>query len=224
MFVPDWLKTNAYRVLHIPAGASLTEVHKAATSMRRAVRLGAASATEADVPVLGEISRTEAGIRVATGRPENPTQRIFDGSSGCTPSTPPCLCAPAASTQLCGTTTRHFEQSSPRLRRVSTRLGSGLGPEPSGHGIRLSLTKAIGLARLSLRTMVGSSRVHFPQRLMNYVTKRLSRLRNPWLWQVVMRLFAMMQPSSALSFLPWINWPTLVFGCQRRNKILPLPQ
>ena len=78
MFVPDWLKTNAYRVLHIPAGASLTDVHKAATSLRRSVRLGAASATEADIPVLGEIPRTEADIRVATGRLENPTQRIFD--------------------------------------------------------------------------------------------------------------------------------------------------
>ena len=78
MSVPDWLKTNAYRVLRIPAGASLTDVHKAATSMRRSVRLGAASATEADIPVLGEIPRTEADIRVATGRLENPTQRIFD--------------------------------------------------------------------------------------------------------------------------------------------------
>ena len=146
------------------------------------------------------------------------------GFSGCTPSTPPCLCALAASTQICGTTTRHFGQSSRRLRRVSTRLGSGLGPEPSGHGIRLSLTKAIGLARLSLRMMVASSRLHSLQRLMNCVTKRLSWLRNPWLWQVVMRLFAMMQPSSALSFSPWINWPTLGFGYQRRNKILPLPQ
>jgi hypothetical protein len=78
MFVPDWLKTNAYRVLRIPAGASLSEVHKAAASMRRAVRLGAVSATEADIQVLGEIPRTEADIRVATGRLENPTQRIFD--------------------------------------------------------------------------------------------------------------------------------------------------
>ena len=78
MSVPDWLKTNAYRVLRIPAGASLSEVHKAATSMRRSVLLGAVSSTEADIPVLGEIPRTEADIRVATGRLENPTQRIFD--------------------------------------------------------------------------------------------------------------------------------------------------
>ena len=75
---PDWLKINAYRVLRIPAGASLSEVHKAATSMRRSVRLGAVSATEADITVLGEIPRTEADIRVATGRLENPSQRIFD--------------------------------------------------------------------------------------------------------------------------------------------------
>ena len=78
MSVPDWLKTNAYRVLRIPAGASLSDVHKAATNMRRAVRLGAVSATEADIAVLGEIPRTEADIRVATGRLENPTQRILD--------------------------------------------------------------------------------------------------------------------------------------------------
>ena len=78
MSVPDWLKTNAYRVLRIPAGVSLSEVHKAATSMRRAALLGAVRATEADIPVLGEIPRTEADIRVATGRLENPSQRIFD--------------------------------------------------------------------------------------------------------------------------------------------------
>jgi hypothetical protein len=78
MSVPDWLKTNAYRVLRITAGASLSDVYKAATSMRRSVRLGAVSAAEADIAVLGEIPRTEADIRVATGRLENPTQRIFD--------------------------------------------------------------------------------------------------------------------------------------------------
>lgn len=75
---PDWLKANAYRVLRIPAGASLSEVHKAATSMRRAVLLGTVNATEADIPLPGEIPRTEADIRLATGRLENPTQRICD--------------------------------------------------------------------------------------------------------------------------------------------------
>jgi hypothetical protein len=78
MPVPDFLKTNAYRVLGISASASLSEVHKAATSMRRAARLGAVSATEADIAVLGETPRTEADIRVATGRLESPLQRTLD--------------------------------------------------------------------------------------------------------------------------------------------------
>ena len=46
--------------------------------MRRAVSLGVANTTEADVPLLGEISRTEADIRAAIGRLENPTQRLSD--------------------------------------------------------------------------------------------------------------------------------------------------
>ena len=43
-----------------------------------AVSLGVANTTEADVPLLGEISRTEADIRAAIGRLENPTQRLSD--------------------------------------------------------------------------------------------------------------------------------------------------
>src|ERR1700694_3233589 len=78
MFVPDRLKTNAYRVLRLSADATLSEIHKAAASMRRATALGIAGTTEADMPVLGEISRTEAEIRAAIGRLENPVQRISD--------------------------------------------------------------------------------------------------------------------------------------------------
>ena len=78
MFVPDRLKTNAFRVLRLSADATLSEIHKAAGSMRRAVSLGVANTTEADMPVLGEISRTEADIRAAIGRLENPTQRLSD--------------------------------------------------------------------------------------------------------------------------------------------------
>lgn len=63
MFVPDRLKTNAFRVLRLSAGATLSEIHKAAGSMRRAVLLGVANTTDADMPLLGEISRTEADIR-----------------------------------------------------------------------------------------------------------------------------------------------------------------
>jgi len=78
MFVPDRLKTNAYRVLRLSADATLSEIHKAAGSMRRAVSLGVANTSEADMPVLGEIPRTEADIRAAIGRLENPIQRLRD--------------------------------------------------------------------------------------------------------------------------------------------------
>ena len=78
MFVPDKLKKNAYRVLRLSADATLSEIHKAAASMRRAAALGIAGTTEADMPLLGEISRTEAEIRAAIGRLENPVQRISD--------------------------------------------------------------------------------------------------------------------------------------------------
>src|ERR1039458_6243009 len=78
MFVPNRLKTNAFRVLRVSADATLSEIHKAAASMRRAVSLGVANTTEGDIPLLGEISRTEAEIRAAIGRLENPTQRLSD--------------------------------------------------------------------------------------------------------------------------------------------------
>jgi hypothetical protein len=78
MFVPDRLKTNAFRVLRLSADATVSEIHKAAGSMRRAVSLGVATTTEADMPLLGEISRTEAEIRAAIGQLENPTQRLSE--------------------------------------------------------------------------------------------------------------------------------------------------
>lgn len=78
MFVPDRLKTNAYRVLRLSADATLSEIHKAAASMRRAALLGLADTTEADMPLLGEIPRTEADIRAAIGGLENPVQRLRD--------------------------------------------------------------------------------------------------------------------------------------------------
>jgi hypothetical protein len=78
MFVPDRLKTNAYRVLRLSADATLSEIHKAAASMRRAASLGLTDTTEADMPLLGEIPRAEADIRTAIGRLENPVQRLSD--------------------------------------------------------------------------------------------------------------------------------------------------
>jgi len=78
MFVPDRLKTNAYRVLRLSANATLSEIHKAAAGMRRAATLGLVGTTEADIPVLGEVPRTEADIRTALGRLANPALRLTD--------------------------------------------------------------------------------------------------------------------------------------------------
>lgn len=57
MFVPDKFKTNAYRVLRLPANATLSEIHKAKASMKRAASLGLAGTTELDPPLLGEVPR-----------------------------------------------------------------------------------------------------------------------------------------------------------------------
>ena len=78
MFVPDRLKANAFRVLRLSADATLSDVHRAAGELRRAALLEANTATEADVPALGDVSRSEADIRAAVGRLENPEQRIAD--------------------------------------------------------------------------------------------------------------------------------------------------
>jgi len=78
MFVPDTLKTNAFQVLRLSTDATLSEIHEAAGSMRREALLGVAQATEAYMPLLGEIQRTEAEIRAAVGRLENPSQRLRD--------------------------------------------------------------------------------------------------------------------------------------------------
>jgi hypothetical protein len=46
--------------------------------LRRAALLDATTVTEADVPALGDVPRSEAGIRAAVGRIENPELRISD--------------------------------------------------------------------------------------------------------------------------------------------------
>ena len=78
MFVPDRFKSNAYRVLRLSGEATLSDVHKAAGDIRRAALLDAIGITDADVPALGETPRSEADIRVAVGRIENPELRIAD--------------------------------------------------------------------------------------------------------------------------------------------------
>ena len=78
MFVPTRLKNNAFRALRLSADATLSEIHKAAGGMRRAVSLGVANTIETDMPMLGELPRNEADIRAAIGRLENPSQRLSD--------------------------------------------------------------------------------------------------------------------------------------------------
>ena len=78
MIASDAFRLNAYRVLRLSVSASVSDVHKAAASMRRAVTLGLAGTTEADLPALGQVPRTEADIRAAVGRLANPLQRLSD--------------------------------------------------------------------------------------------------------------------------------------------------
>jgi hypothetical protein len=77
-FVPDYLKLNAYRVLRLPAKSNYSEIHNASASMKRAAKLGIVRTIEADISLLGEISRTEADIQTAIGRISDPLQRLRD--------------------------------------------------------------------------------------------------------------------------------------------------
>jgi hypothetical protein len=79
MFVPDRLKANAYRALRLSAEATLSEIHKAAATMRRGVSLGLANATDAPYTILlGEIPNNKATIQTATSRLENTSERVRD--------------------------------------------------------------------------------------------------------------------------------------------------
>jgi hypothetical protein len=78
IFVPDYLKSNAYRVLRLSASSNYSKVHQASAIMRRAAKLGLVNGAEADMPVLGKISRTEADIQTAISRINNPVQRLRD--------------------------------------------------------------------------------------------------------------------------------------------------
>jgi hypothetical protein len=78
MPVPQWLQANPFRILRLSADASIAETHKAASAMRRMTVLGMLNTSDADVPSLGDVPRTETDIRAAVGRLENPAQRIAD--------------------------------------------------------------------------------------------------------------------------------------------------
>ncbi len=78
MFEPDHLASNAYRALGVTAEADAARVHGAASSALRAAALGLDPVADADLPGLGKLSRTEATIRMALGRVQNPQHRIRD--------------------------------------------------------------------------------------------------------------------------------------------------
>jgi len=78
MFVPDYWKANAYRILKVSAKAAASEIQKASAALRRTAKLGLAPKSDDDPKNLGEISRSEADIQAALARIKNPSQRLKD--------------------------------------------------------------------------------------------------------------------------------------------------
>jgi hypothetical protein len=78
MFVPDYLKANAYRILGASAKATGSEIQKVSAALRRTAKLGLAPKSDDAVKTLGEISRSEADIQGALARIKNPSQRLTD--------------------------------------------------------------------------------------------------------------------------------------------------
>lgn len=59
---------NAFRILGLPAHASLSAIQKADESMRRTLKLGVNKPSAWDLPWIGPIERSEADVREALGR------------------------------------------------------------------------------------------------------------------------------------------------------------
>jgi len=78
MAIPDKLKTDAYRVLGLSGNATLSEIHNAASGIRRNVQLGLSQSTDLVYPNFGDVSRSESDIRTAIGRLGHPAQRLND--------------------------------------------------------------------------------------------------------------------------------------------------
>jgi hypothetical protein len=72
------LTHNAYRILGLPCSASQKEIFDAASSVRRALKLGVRKSLAEDLPWLGPFSRTEMDVRDALSRLANPAQRIYE--------------------------------------------------------------------------------------------------------------------------------------------------
>jgi hypothetical protein len=78
MIAPDVFRLNAYRVLRVPGGASASDIHKAADSIRRGVAPGLSRTSDIDIPGLGNVPRGDTDIRAALGRLADPAQRLTD--------------------------------------------------------------------------------------------------------------------------------------------------
>jgi len=70
-------RLNAYRVLRVPASASVADIQKAADKMRRA-EPGLYRTSEIDIPELGDVPRRDADINAAVARLADPVQRLTD--------------------------------------------------------------------------------------------------------------------------------------------------
>jgi hypothetical protein len=78
MLEPDWLASNAYRVLGVALSSRPKDIHEAATSLRRSATLGLLKPLATDPADLEPPNRGEDDVRAAVGRLENPTQRLQD--------------------------------------------------------------------------------------------------------------------------------------------------
>jgi len=78
MLVPDWVRTNSYRLLQLSADANPRDIQAAAAGLRRAIALGVSDTSDGASPSLGDVPRSEGDIRSAGGRLENPAHRLQD--------------------------------------------------------------------------------------------------------------------------------------------------
>ena len=77
MMTTNAFRSNAYRVLRVPASASAADIHKAADKMRQA-EPGLYKTSEIDIPEVGDVPRGRADINAAVARLANPVHRLTD--------------------------------------------------------------------------------------------------------------------------------------------------
>ncbi|HZG50738.1 MAG TPA: rhodanese-like domain-containing protein [Pyrinomonadaceae bacterium] len=69
---------NAFRLLGLSCHASQSEIYAAASSLRRAIKLGVVKPPAHHLAWLGSLNRTENGVRDALSRLTVPAQRIYE--------------------------------------------------------------------------------------------------------------------------------------------------